>query len=111
MGRRPVSRKRAGASRSGGSRGGGARSGGTVHRPLSAGGFGSRVEFGEQAFQVRTVTGSGAVKPYRCPGCDQVIAAGTAHVVVWPAAEHGGVGERRHWHSGCWRREADRRAR
>nr|WP_248492058.1 hypothetical protein [Tsukamurella sp. PLM1] len=75
------------------------------------GGFGSRVEFGEEAFQVRTVTGSGAVKAYRCPGCDQVIGAGTAHVVVWPAAERGGVGERRHWHSGCWRREADRRAR
>ncbi|MET9328622.1 hypothetical protein [Tsukamurella sp. NPDC003166] len=97
MGRRPVSRKRA-AARDG-------------NRPLSTGGFGSRVELGDEAYQVRTVTGSGAAKDYRCPGCDQLIPVGTAHVVVWPSAESGGVTDRRHWHSGCWRREAGRRSR
>lgn len=96
MVRRPVSRKRAA---------------GNDPRPLSAGGFGSRVDLGDDAYQVRTVTGSGAAKDYRCPGCDQLIPVGTAHVVVWPAAESGGVADRRHWHSGCWRREADRRSR
>lgn len=95
MGRRPVSRKRAGGG----------------HRPLSTGGFGSRVDLGDDAFQVRTVTGTGAAKDYRCPGCDHLIPAGTAHMVVWPSAESGGVADRRHWHSGCWRREAGRRAR
>ncbi|GAB3134757.1 hypothetical protein GCM10027289_27250 [Tsukamurella serpentis] len=93
MARRPVSRRRAGG----------------TPRPLSAGGFGERVEFEDRAYQVRTVTGAGASKAYRCPGCDQPIAVGVAHVVVWPAAESGGVAERRHWHTGCWRREAARR--
>ena len=97
MGRRPVSRKRS-AARDG-------------HRPLSAGGFGSRIEVGDEAYQVRTVTGTGAVKDYRCPGCHHVIPTGTAHVVVWPSAESGGVADRRHWHRGCWSREAGRRAR
>ena len=35
---------------------------------------------------VRPVPGAAAVKAYRCPGCDQEIYPGTAHVVVWPAA-------------------------
>ena len=95
MGKRPVSRRRAG---------------GPV-RPLSAGGFGTRVDLGPDAFQVRTVTGAGAAKDYRCPGCDQLIPAGTAHVVVWPSAGSGGVADRRHWHTGCWRREVSRRSR
>jgi hypothetical protein len=94
MGRRPVSRKRNPAG----------------PRPLSAGGFGRRVELGGQAYQVHTVTGTGATKRYRCPGCDHFIEPGTAHTVVWPAAATGGVTERRHWHSGCWRRESARRA-
>jgi hypothetical protein len=50
---------------------------------------------------VRGVPGSAATKPYRCPGCDQEIGAGVAHVVVWPT--DGEVTDRRHWHSGCWR--------
>jgi len=54
---------------------------------------------------VRSVRG-GAAKSYRCPGCDQLIPPGTAHLVVWPAddllgAEHG-LGSRRHWHAVCW---------
>jgi hypothetical protein len=31
------------------------------------------------------------------------------HVVVWPADERGDLGDRRHWHTGCWRAR-DRRA-
>lgn len=50
----------------------------------------------------RPVPGGRAVKPYRCPGCDQLIPVGTPHVVAWPDRP-GGDGERRHWHTGCWR--------
>jgi hypothetical protein len=53
-------------------------------------------------WQVRQVTGSSATRDYRCPGCDQVVAAGTPHIVAWPAGEHGSVDERRHWHTPCW---------
>ncbi|GAB3441509.1 hypothetical protein [Actinophytocola sediminis] len=51
---------------------------------------------------VRRVTGTQTTKQYRCPGCDQEIRPGTAHVVVWPADETGGVADRRHWHESCW---------
>jgi hypothetical protein len=53
---------------------------------------------------VRSVSGSAATKAYRCPGCSQEIATGTPHVVAWPADEPEGSVERRHWHTGCWRR-------
>lgn len=56
---------------------------------------------------VRHLTGSSATKPYRCPGCDQLILPATPHLVVWPAEGEtlsgGGPGERRHWHTSCWR--------
>lgn len=56
---------------------------------------------------VRTISGAAAVKAYRCPGCHQVIAPRTPHVVAWPAEPGigvtGTVEERRHWHTGCWR--------
>ncbi len=58
---------------------------------------------------VRAVPGASATKTYRCPGCDQEIPAGTAHVVVWPAFTPG-VTERRHWHRACWERRLQRRA-
>nr|WP_069853385.1 hypothetical protein [Actinoalloteichus hymeniacidonis] len=51
---------------------------------------------------VRTVPGAHAAKAYRCPGCDHEINAGIAHVVAWPDEDHGGVEDRRHWHTGCW---------
>lgn len=56
-------------------------------------------------WNVRTVGGSD--KPYRCPGCDQLIAPGTPHVVAWEA-EHilgaeSALAQRRHWHTSCWR--------
>jgi len=53
---------------------------------------------------VRAVTGASATRPYLCPGCQQDIPPGLPHVVVWPAEGVGGVGDRRHWHTGCWQR-------
>ncbi|GAB2936373.1 ATP/GTP-binding protein [Micromonospora polyrhachis] len=60
-------------------------------------------------WQVRGIPGGGAVKTYRCPGCDQEIRPGVAHVVAWPADGRGDLTDRRHWHTGCWRAR-DRRA-
>src|SRR5258708_10346460 len=54
-------------------------------------------EWPDGEWVVRQVPGSAAAKEYRCPGCDQEIRPGTAHVVVWPAHTEG-LAERRHWH-------------
>ena len=59
---------------------------------------------------VRPVPGAAAVKTYRCPGCDQEIQPGTAHLVVWPAYTPG-LAERRHWHRPCWEGRLNRHAR
>ncbi|MGO8958013.1 MAG: ATP/GTP-binding protein [Streptosporangiaceae bacterium] len=56
---------------------------------------------------VRQVPGAAATKLYRCPGCDQELQPGTAHVVVWPAHTPGPE-ERRHWHNACWQRRPRR---
>lgn len=56
---------------------------------------------------VRQVPGAAATKLYRCPGCDQEVAEGTAHVVVWPA-QAPGPQARRHWHGTCWQRRPRR---
>ncbi|WP_420821628.1 hypothetical protein [Pseudonocardia acidicola] len=74
----------------------------------------SRTESGPDGeWQVRQVPGASSVKDYRCPGCDQLIPAGTPHVVTWPAGDYGSVEERRHWHLPCWnarhRRRPERR--
>lgn len=57
---------------------------------------------------VRLVPGAASAKSYRCPGCDQEIPAGTAHLVAWPSLSPG-LSERRHWHRPCWDRRAQRR--
>jgi hypothetical protein len=57
---------------------------------------------------VRSVPGSGSTKTYRCPGCDQTIPPGMAHVVAWPA-DVGTVDDRRHWHAPCWAARLRRR--
>ncbi|MGO9078924.1 MAG: ATP/GTP-binding protein [Streptosporangiaceae bacterium] len=56
---------------------------------------------------VRQVPGAATAKTYRCPGCDQEIRPGTAHLVAWPA-DAPGPAERRHWHSACWQRRPRR---
>ena len=65
-------------------------------------GDGPRVPAGERVEDghvVRSVSGTASARPYRCPGCDQELAAGTPHVVVWP---EGHPDDRRHWHTACW---------
>jgi hypothetical protein len=57
---------------------------------------------------VRLVPGAVSAKSYRCPGCDQEIPAGTAHLVAWPSLSPG-LSERRHWHRACWDRRIQRR--
>jgi hypothetical protein len=60
---------------------------------------------------VRSVNGGASVKAYRCPGCQQEIAPGVSHLVVWPADGMLDVTDRRHWHTPCWRRRVTRRTR
>ena len=69
-----------------------------------------------ERYVVRAVTGSAATKPYRCPGCQQVIRPATPHVVAWPVegsmfsgSSGSGLDERRHWHTACWRARDARR--
>lgn len=48
---------------------------------------------------VRRVNAPQARKAYLCPGCQQEILPGTAHVVVVPKDA---PDLRRHWHRPCW---------
>jgi hypothetical protein len=59
-----------------------------------------------QLAQLRRIQPYAARKPYRCPGCNQEIAAGVGHVVVVPLGDPAG---RRHWHDSCWHLRARRR--
>lgn len=70
------------------------KSGDEVDRPLRP--AGERVEDG---YVVRSLAGTASARPYRCPGCDQELPAGTPHVVAWP---EGRPDDRRHWHTACW---------
>lgn len=56
--------------------------------------------------ELRPIYGDAARKPYRCPGCNQDIPPGTAHVVVVPLTD---PGQRRHWHRACWEHRHRRR--
>lgn len=57
---------------------------------------------------VQAMSADAANKDYLCPGCNQQIRPGTAHLVVWPRLASFGAGaaveERRHWHTACWKR-------
>lgn len=59
---------------------------------------------------VSSVPAGRSTKEYRCPGCNQRVPAGAAHVVAWPHQPRLGstssVEDRRHWHSACWDRSA-----
>lgn len=59
---------------------------------------------GGESYTVRPVRGGD--KSYRCPGCNQLIAPGTPHLVAWPTDPMFGDGteSRRHWHTACWSR-------
>jgi hypothetical protein len=57
---------------------------------------------------VRSIPGDASTKAYRCPGCDQEIPPGVAHVVAWPTDGRGDLTDRRHWHTACWRARDNR---
>ena len=76
-----------------------AESGDGGQRPLGSGYVERTESFRGEEWRVRPVAGA-VGKRYRCPGCDQEIPPGVGHVVAWP--EHGGVDDRRHWHTACW---------
>ena len=63
-------------------------------------------EHGDGIYVVRKITGSSSNKPYRCPGCDQLIPLATPHVVAWLEYDEDG---RRHWHTACWAKKDKRR--
>lgn len=52
-------------------------------------------------------------RSYRCPGCDQLVGPGVAHVVAWPTDHLFGadaaLADRRHWHTSCWSARTRRR--
>jgi hypothetical protein len=58
-------------------------------------------DWGGEEYVVRRVSGNTSGKRYRCPGCDQEIAAAVPHIVAWPEHEVGAE-TRRHWHTPCW---------
>ena len=70
--------------------------------------FSTVEEHDEGIFTVRKITGSTSNKPYRCPGCDQLIPTATPHIVAWP---HDDVESRRHWHTACWQKKDHRKPR
>ena len=53
---------------------------------------------------VRRIGSAGARKFYVCPGCNQNIPPGVAHIVAWPKDLGRGADDRRHWHRHCWER-------
>ncbi|MFD1532176.1 hypothetical protein [Pseudonocardia aurantiaca] len=79
------------------------------HVPLRSAELTRRESGPDGEWVVRSVSGSSSTKDYRCPGCDQLIRAGTGHVVTWPAEEWGSVADRRHWHVACWAARGRRR--
>ncbi|MFT3862568.1 hypothetical protein [Micropruina sp.] len=76
-------------------------------RPLSSS-HASAVDKADGRWMTQTMPAQAALKDYRCPGCEHLIAQGTPHVVVWPNVAPLGsaraVDERRHWHTSCWNR-------
>ncbi|MEO7262207.1 MAG: hypothetical protein ABI047_13285, partial [Jatrophihabitantaceae bacterium] len=49
------------------------------------------------ATAARTSAAGDSARPYRCPGCDQLLPAGLGHLVAWPADDLD-ASDRRHWH-------------
>lgn len=63
----------------------------------------SSVHGGTETYLVRRMGATAAVKHYVCPGCNQGIPPGVAHLVAWPDTLTGAE-YRRHWHTACWQR-------
>lgn len=71
--------------------------------------FGSQVQEGPrwthgELYLVRQMGPARAIKFYICPGCNQSIPPGVAHIVAWPKDSGRGADDRRHWHKHCWSR-------
>lgn len=77
-------------------------------RPLLMGQDVRRKNLRGTDYLVRSIRAGQSQKDYRCPGCNQPVRRGTAHVVVWPETpplgHESGVEARRHWHTYCWER-------
>lgn len=79
------------------------------HRPLRMDSLASMpraVSRTDGEYQVQYL--SQARKVYLCPGCNQQINIGQAHVVAWRTdslfGERSGLEQRRHWHRFCFER-------
>lgn len=79
-------------------------------RPLISARESSKRTTRDGVFITRRIPAHRAVKQYVCPGCNQTIQPGVAHVVAWPETPglgyDSGLEVRRHWHSHCWERHA-----
>ncbi|HVU61193.1 MAG TPA: hypothetical protein VG899_08745 [Mycobacteriales bacterium] len=74
--------------------------------PLRTGGWAVAESHPDGEWMVRPISADAAVKEYRCPGCQQEVRPGLAHIVAWRPGEES---HRRHWHTPCWRARARRR--
>lgn len=84
------------------------------HRPLNLRrATAHRLEPGPGGYMYHVQTIPSGTKSYRCPGCQQLIRPGTAHLVSWTEESMWGVeagqAERRHWHTACWNARDRRR--
>lgn len=70
-------------------------------------------DWGDYEYRVRYVRARESGERYRCPGCQQYVAANTSHVVAWPMRDgwmdEENLDERRHWHEPCWQARHNRR--
>ncbi|MCG7241296.1 hypothetical protein QP943_04570 [Corynebacterium kefirresidentii] len=57
-----------------------------------------------EPYVMRHIGSARAQKYYVCPGCNQNIPPGVAHIVAWPRDVGRQGDDRRHWHRHCWER-------
>ncbi|WP_084538553.1 hypothetical protein [Corynebacterium sp. KPL1818] len=57
-----------------------------------------------EPYLMRHIGSARAQKFYICPGCNQNIPPGVAHIVAWPRDTGRQGDDRRHWHRHCWER-------
>lgn len=66
-----------------------------------------RTEVGPDGLTWTVRSTSGSAKTYTCPGCGRPIPPSAEHLVAWTPdhifGAQAGLGERRHWHTSCWR--------
>lgn len=77
----------------------------------AVGGFTREESHPDGRWYVRQVAGRQESRTYLCPGCQQMFGGGAPHIVAWPADGLGGLDDRRHWHTTCWRARGRRHPR